>query len=155
MKTRIVILSLIIVFFIASLAFAETAKVITRENAIRNDCRFFSPVKAKVKHNDELEIISQAGDWFRVKFGNVKGCIHKSAIEKKEFSLTGLFGTKTRDTSGDEVALAGKGFNPQVESSYKKKHPELDFTMVDRIEGYTVPEKKLESFMREGGLKLP
>lgn len=154
MKLRRFIVIIILVL-IPTLCIAETAKVITKENAIRTDCRFFSVVKSKIKYNDEVEILSQSGDWFKVIFGNVKGCIHKSAIKKNEFSLTGLMGTGTRSTSSDEVALAGKGFNPQVESSYKQKHPDLNFTLVDEIEGYSLSEIQLKNFLTEGGLKLP
>ncbi|GBD98604.1 hypothetical protein BMS3Abin07_00628 [bacterium BMS3Abin07] len=155
MVKKIVVINLLSFLFLISAAYAETANVITRENAIRKECRFFSPIKAIVKYNDELQIISQEGDWFHVKFGNIAGCIHKSAIRKKSFSLSGLLGTEARAASSNEVALAGKGFNPQVESSYKQKHPELDFRTVDRIENYNVPGDKLKAFIKSGGLKLP
>ncbi len=155
MQRKALIIVLFGLFLIPAVVSAEMAKVITKENAIRKDCKFFSSVKAKVKYEDDLEILSQEGDWFKVKFGKTKGCIHKSAIEKKEFSLAGLLGSSSEDTSSDEVALAGKGFNPQVESSYKKKHPDLNFGLVDEIEGYTVSDKRLKSFIKKGGLTLP
>ena len=155
MKKKVLIITLLGLVLIPAVVSAEKAKVITKENAIRKDCKFFSTVKTKVKYEDDLEIISQEGDWFKVKFGKTKGCIHKSAIEKKKFSLTGLLGSGSEDTSSDEVALAGKGFNPQVESSYKKKHPDLNFGLVDEIESYTVSDKRLKNFIKKGGLTLP
>jgi hypothetical protein len=154
MKRKFLTITILGLILIPAMVSAETANVITKENAIRKDCKFFSPVRAKVKYEDELEILSRKGDWFLVKFGRTKGCIHKSAIEKKEFSLSGLLGSGG-DASSDEVALAGKGFNPQVESSYKKKHPDLNFGLVDEIEGYTVLDEKLKNFIKKGGLKLP
>lgn len=155
MSIRIYITSLLIVVFSSVFAYAETARVITKENAVREECKFFSPVKAKVKYNDSIEIISKEGDWFRVKFKGVKGCIHKSAIEEKTFRFTGLSGSQAHPASGDEVSLAGKGFNPQVESSYKSKHPELDFKTVDRIGEYKITEEGIKSFIKNGGLNLP
>lgn len=147
--------AMLICLFTALPAFGETGSVITKENAIREDCKFFSPVKAKVQYGDSLEIDSKEGDWLRVRHGDAKGCIHKSAVEEKRFSLPDLSGSSKRQATSDEVALAGKGFNPQVEDSYKKKYPELDFNAVNGIEQYDVPEQDIRSFIEQGGLNLP
>ena len=136
---------------------ADTATVITKENAIRESCRFFSPVKMTVHYGDALEVVSQEGDWFQVKFRGAQGCIHKSAISKKSFSLSELniTGSQKQSTSGQEVALAGKGFNPQVEAAYRNQNPRLNFGEVDSIESYKVSENKLREFIRSGKLNLP
>jgi hypothetical protein len=69
-------------------------------------------------------------------------------------NLPGLItGTPVKETSSDEVALAGKGFTPEVESSYRDKHPEMNFAEVDRIEGFKVDPAKLQAFIKEGELK--
>ncbi len=154
MKTRIYLISLII-FIAPLLASAETARVITKENAIRQECRFFSPVRAQVKYDDQLTILAKEGDWYRVSFKGVRGCIHKSAIQERRFELTGVRGTQGQPASKDEVSLAGKGFNPQVENSFKNKNPQLNFSLVDRIEEYTVSEENLRMFIKDGGLVLP
>lgn len=154
MKNRHISIILLLFLLIPSLAFADKLKVVTRENAIRKDCKFFSPVRTKVKYDDVIDLVSQSGDWYKVKYGNVKGCIHKSAVEVKKFKLAGLLGKKT-EASTDEVALAGKGFNPQVESAYKGKHPELDFELVDKIEELDVPQEQLVDFIKKGKLNLP
>lgn len=133
---------------------AETITVVTKQNAIRQDCKFFSHVKKIVNYNDALEVVSQEGDWYQVKFGTTQGCIHKSAVEKKSFSLTKLVGSDKESTSGEEVALAGKGFNPQVEAAYKRQNPELNFGAVDKIEGYKVSESALIKFIESGKLNL-
>ncbi len=58
-----------------------------------------------------------------------------------------------KQTSSDEVALAGKGFTPEVENSYRAKHPEMNFALVDRIESFRVAPAKLQAFIKEGDLK--
>jgi hypothetical protein len=69
-------------------------------------------------------------------------------------NLPGLFtGTPAKQTSSDEVALAGKGFTPEVESGYRAKHPEMDFAQVDKIEGFKVEPAALQAFIKEGDLK--
>ncbi len=68
-------------------------------------------------------------------------------------SLPGLItGTPVKQTSSDEVALAGKGFTPEVESGYRSKHPEMDFAQVDKIEGFKVDPATLQAFIKEGDL---
>jgi hypothetical protein len=142
--------------FMPVLACAETATVIVKENAIRESCKFFAPVKVSVHAGNVLEILSQNGDWFQVRFNNIQGCIHKSAIEKKSVSLTDkLLGPQKPSVTGDEVALAGKGFNPQVEEAYKKKNPGMNYAAVNNLEGYKIPENKVQEFAAGGKLNLP
>ena len=69
-------------------------------------------------------------------------------------NLPGLItGTPVKQTSSDEVALAGKGFTPEVESGYRAKHPEVDFAQVDKVESYKVDPATLQAFLKEGDLK--
>jgi purine-binding chemotaxis protein CheW len=44
--------------------------------------------------------------------------------------------------------LAGKGFTPEVESSYRSKHPEMNFAQVDQIEGFKVDPASLQTFIK-------
>jgi hypothetical protein len=155
MSIRPLFINFFIVLAASTSVHAETATVITKENAIRESCRFFSPVKTTVHYNDALEVISREGDWLHVKFRGVEGCIHKSAIQKKSISLSNIVGSKKQSTSGEEVTLAGKGFNPQVEAAYKTKNPSLNFGAVDGIESYRIPESKLRDFILNGKLNLP
>ena len=67
----------------------------------------------------------------------------------------GISGSQGGSPTDDEVALAGKGFNKQIEQSYSSKNPGLDFRTVDRIGQYRVPENELVNFIRWGDLKLP
>lgn len=134
---------------------AETAQVITRENAIRSDARFFAPVKTTVRYNDTVTILAKKGDWVQVRFKGTEGYLHKSALKGKSFGLGSLGSSNAGKASSDEVALAGKGFNPQVEASYRKGHPEVDFTVVDKVEKTQVTDRELEKFITTGGLNTP
>lgn len=149
------IIALFILIAASTSLSAETVTVITRQNAIRTSCKFFSPVKATVNYNDVLEVVSKDGDWFQVTFRGVQGCIHKSAVQKKSLSLSKLTGSQAKGASGDEVALAGKGFNPQVEAAYKSRNPELNFGAVDRVESYKISDGELMQFIQKGELRLP
>jgi len=71
-----------------------------------------------------------------------------------QLTLPGLLtGTPVKQSSSDEVALAGKGFTPEVETGYRSKHPEMDFAQVDKIESFKVDPATLQAFIKEGDLK--
>ncbi|MCG6553001.1 MAG: hypothetical protein L7F77_11800 [Candidatus Magnetominusculus sp. LBB02] len=149
MKRRFAIIAFLLL--VPAAVFGETMHVITKENAVRAECNFFSAVTAAVKYADALEIVSTKGDWYQVKFNGKSGCIHKSALDKTAVNLA-KSDKGGHTASSDEVSLAGKGFNPQVEDAYKKKHPELDFNQVTKVEGYTVSAEKVGVFIKDGGL---
>jgi hypothetical protein len=94
-----------------------------------------------------------------VEYQGKTGWINRQAFGKPQvassgFSLPGLLtGKPVKETSSDEVALAGKGFTPEVESGYRAKHPEMNFAMVDKIETFKVDPATLQTFIKEGDLK--
>jgi hypothetical protein len=151
---RIVIFSIILVFIAVSVL-ADTVTVITKDNSIREYAKFFAPVKANVRYNDRLEVLSTEGDWYKVRYGASVGYIRKSAVEKRVAGLSGSSPGKRSSVSESEAALAGKGFNPQVEASYKQQHPEMKFYLVDSIERYIVPDREVAQFITNGGLRQP
>jgi len=54
--------------------------------------------------------------------------------------------------SEDELTLAGKGFNAQVEKEYRQRNSDLDYRAIDRMEGLTVTSAEVQRFLREGNL---
>lgn len=152
---RSIAIILFVIFSAGLLHAAETVRVITRENAVRKQCRFFAPVAAKVRYNDPLTLLSRNGDWYTVSFRGVSGCIHKSAVTTGSYSLSGGLGGRGGGASADEVSLAGKGFNPQVEAVYKGRHPELSFRSVDDVENCQATQEAFQAFLTKGGLTTP
>ncbi|MHB8882310.1 MAG: hypothetical protein ACYC69_12485 [Thermodesulfovibrionales bacterium] len=155
MKSLRAILPVLLVLLPVAVSSADQARIITKENALREDCRFFSPVKKKVHLNDLIEITSKEGDWLRAKHKGTAGCIHKSAVDEKNLDISGVSGSRSHTASGSEVALAGKGFNPQVERSFREKHPDLDFKAVDAIEASRPPDGSIRKFISSGALNRP
>ncbi len=154
MKKPVLAAAVVLTLFAAAAASAETLRIVTRENALRQECRFFAPVILMVSYGSPLEVVSREGDWIWVKFKNTKGCVHKTAVTEQRISPAGTAAVGG-GTSAEEVALASKGFTPEVEQSYRAKYPELNFQLVDRIESYRLPESVFMKFVREGGLRQP
>ena len=55
--------------------------------------------------------------------------------------------------SGDELALAGKGFNADVEAKFKAEHADIDFSWVDKMSKMSATTSQLAEFAKAGGLK--
>ena len=151
-KTLIILVGLCLV---ASVAVAATVKVITQEAVIRKDKRFFAPALVRAPFGAALEELGKEGDWFRVNYQGQEGWIHKSAIQEQKFQLSSLAGGQADEASRDEVALAGKGFNPEVEKAFRDKNPKMRYDLVNQVQAYRVEEQKLQAFIRAGNLREP
>jgi hypothetical protein len=136
---------------------AEALKVTQPNQSMFPDPDFASPPIAAVPVGSEVNVLHQAGDWYKVESAGKEGWMHRQSFptaQPGKFNLGSLlFGAPAKQAKSDEVALAGKGFNPEVESSYRQKHPEANFAKVDRVEGNRVEPARLQTFIQEGELK--
>jgi hypothetical protein len=152
------VLGLALVFLVPGLGWGEVLKVTQPNQALYPDPDFGSTPVAPVPVGAEVNVERQAGDWYKVEYQGKTGWINRQAFPAPQagakMSLPGLlFGAPVKQTSSDEVALAGKGFTPEVESGYRAKHPEMNFAQVDKIEGFKVAPAALQAFIKEGDLK--
>jgi uncharacterized protein YgiM (DUF1202 family) len=130
---------------------AETLKVRVKSTKLRSSPKFYAGSVASLQFGESLEKITAQGDWIQAKTTTgTTGWIHSSAVTVPKFSLT-AGKTAQEETTADEVALAGKGFNQQVEEEYRK-NSDLDYTWVDRMAQIQVTEAEMERFFREGKL---
>jgi hypothetical protein len=143
------------VLLVASVATAASVKVITQQAVIRKDKRFFAPPVVAVPYGEVLQELSREGDWLRVQYRANQGWIHVSAVQEQKVELSSLMKSKAKETSQDEVALAGKGFTPEVEKAFRAKNPQMKYDLVDRIEAYRVSMEEVQLFVRDGWLREP
>ena len=139
-------------------ALGETMKVTQPNQSLYPDPDFAGTPIAAVPVGAEVAVLQQTGDWYKVEYEGKSGWLNRQAFPApatgSKFGLPGmLFGAPVKETSSDEAALAGKGFTPEVESSYRQKHPEMKFAEVDKVEANRVDPAKLQAFIQEGGLK--
>jgi uncharacterized protein YgiM (DUF1202 family) len=152
------VLGLALLLLVPATAWGEVLKVTQPNQSLYPDPDFASTPVAPVPVGAALNVESQAGDWYKVEYQGQTGWINRQAFPApstgSKFNLPGLlFGTPVKQTSSDEVALAGKGFTPEVENSYRSKHPEMNFAQVDKVESYRVAPSTLQAFIKEGDLK--
>ena len=123
-----------------------------RNGQLRSAPGYFSRVVTKLDYASRVTVLKKQGDWIKVETANggPSGWLHKSALTKKHLKLSAGSQDISNTVSTDEQALAGKGFNSDVEAQFKKENKNIDFTWVDKMEKIKIPPKKLEKFLDEG-----
>ena len=131
----------------------DTLTVTRKTTKLRAQKRSFAPAVADLKEGDKLAFVQKDGAWLSAKLGKVSGFVHESDVSKNaDVRLSGQGVRETYSTS--ETSAARKGFNPQVEKSYRQDNPNLEraFQRVDALQAREVPEAELRAFLTAGRL---
>jgi hypothetical protein len=141
--------------FLAVSAFAQIAKgnsawVSAKTVAVKSSTGFFASKRGNLAYGDQVSVLQVNGKWAEVRSSNgaVSGWIATTSLSAKRIVATG----SGSGASANEVALAGKGFNQEVENAYKADGA-LNYADVDRTEAITVDEDTLLKFINDGHLK--
>lgn len=137
----------------AAVLLAETLVIKVQTTSLRREPKFYAASVATLRQGETLERISAEGAWIQARNNaGVTGWVHESAVEARKFKLAAMDkGLKTQATAG-EVALAGKGFNKQVEDSYKARHSGADYNAVERMLKIKVSPEAVLAFLKKGRL---
>ena len=125
-----------------------------QDGKLRADPSFLGKIIGAVAYGESVTVIRQQDPWLFVstQTGQLTGWIHSSALTEKEIVLRAGDANVQKTASQREIALAGKGFNPEVEKEYKKRNPNLDFEEIDRMERIIVSDEEIRQFMKDGNL---
>ena len=118
------------------------------------DQRFFSSPVIRAPYGSVLEEKGRSGLAAR-ELPRREGRIHKSAVQEQKFEATSLASGRAQESSKDEIALAGKGFLPEVEKAFREKNPNMRYDQVNKVQNFNPDEQRIQSFIRAGGLKEP
>ena len=113
---------------------------------------FLAKIVARLSYGERVEMLESKGAWVRVGLitADTEGWMHGSALTKKTIILRPGAEDVSLAASSDEIALAGKGFNRQVEGEFRTRNPDIDFSWIDRMERMSVtPEQMREIGIRE------
>ncbi len=157
MKGRSVLTTFLLVLLLASaaaLAATKAMSVQVRKGELRATPGFLGKIVATLSYGDRVEVLEQRKPWIRVSPAGktVAGWMHSSALSEKRIVLKAGARDTQAAASGGELALAGKGFNADVEAEFKAKNRNLDFSAIDRMQATEVSQDRILSFLREGGL---
>jgi uncharacterized protein YgiM (DUF1202 family) len=137
------------------ISLAQTFKVVQSKQQFYADPNFSANSLGSIPGGTEVQIVQQSGEWYQVEYQGQQGWLPQQAFPgAKKFDLSAVLkGKAVQESKTDEVALAGKGFTPEVEANYRQKHPNLNYAQVDQVEKFEVNPGELQTFIREGGLQ--
>ena len=136
-----------------ALEVGERVGISVRETSLRSTAGFLSRTTATLSYLDEVVVQSIQGDWLQVKVADTgaTGWIHSSSVAgTSELQLSGSR-SERGGASNREIALAGRGFNEQVEEQIKTDQ-DLDFTIVDEMETFILAPDETVEFLVAAGL---
>ena len=149
------ILLLGVFLLLASTAGAEELTVQVRNGQLRQSPSFLGKIVAEVSYGDTVRVMAERGGWVQVRGGGKLGWIHTSALTDEELELAAGDKDAASAASSDELALAGKGFNSDVEAEFKARNEDIDFTWVDRIEKIIITPEQMRAFLDYGEVTPP
>jgi uncharacterized protein YraI len=130
---------------------AQVMNVQVRDGHVRSTPSFLGKILGSLSYGQRVAVTGASGDWSEVSFAGSKGWIHSSALTNANLALRSGSGQAPTGVSGQEMALAGKGFNAQVERQYRQSHGG-DFASVDLMERNAMQTERLMAFLKEGGV---
>ncbi len=121
---------------------------------VRSSPSFLGKIVAQLKYGDQVAVQNVKGSWYLIDRpeGSTDGWMHSSALSVKKIVLNPGASDVAQAASSDEITLAGKGFNQQVENDFKSKNPQVDFTGINKMEKMTVSQNQIQAFIKEGQL---
>jgi hypothetical protein len=132
----------------------KAMSVQVKQGQVRATPSFLGKVVVTLVYGDRVETLEEKDGWIRIVPPGKKaqGWMHSSALSNKRIVLKA--GTKEADVAAStgELALAGKGFNADVEAAFKAGNRDIDFTWIDRMQNMNVPPGKIFAFVQEGKL---
>lgn len=142
----------ILLLALHSQAVASIMSVQVREGELRNRASFLGAVVAVLPYGEEVKVQREQGPWRYVEWQDETGWIHQTALTRERIAWQ----AGERDLGGaatqDELALAGRGFNAEVEGEFRRQFEDIDFRWVDFMGTLRKSSDALVAFLREGQL---
>lgn len=141
----------VFLFVFTSLAADKEMSVQTREARLKSEPTPFSTVVGKANLADRVTVMEEKGIWskVRVQSSGKTGWLPTRSLTKKKLQLEAASVEKTSASSG-EMALATKGFTPEVEKAFKKQNSKISFEWVDKMESVSFPFDEKKAFLEKG-----
>jgi hypothetical protein len=150
-------LGLAVVLIAGTLAWAaETMSVQVKQGRIYAKPNFLSKLQGTLPYGAKLKVEGEEGAWRQVSAKGLQGWMHVSALTENDINLQAGSRRAASGASSEEMTLAGKGFNKQVEAKYKATNKGLNYAAVNKMEkSYPVSVAQIKKFLRTGGLHAP
>lgn len=150
---RCTLLAILLVLAAGAVSAQRTMSVTVKEVEIRSSPSFLGAIVARLSYGDNVRVRKEQGSWVEVDIPDSRdtGWIHSSALERKRIVFGASTDAVATEATSGEIALAGKGFNKEVEEKFIEE-TDLDFSRIDRMEALIIPFEDISDFLSEGGL---
>ena len=130
----------------------KSLKIQVREIQVKSAPNYLASSVGTLGYGAPVSIEGEDGNWYRIV--SPAGFIPKNSTGKSAANVESGQRYAATGVTHDETALAGKGFNPQVEGQYKRSDASLAaaYQTVDRVEAIRVSDGELSSFITQGKL---
>jgi len=149
-----IIIAFCMALFITGMVSAQVSRggtlyVAIRTVTLKSSTGFFASNRGTLNYGDRVTVIQVSGRFVEVRSAtniNLTGWTASANLTTRQ-----VVSGNTSTASAREVALAGKGFNQEVENAYMAQG-NLNYEDVDTVEQITVSEADLRQFLEEGRL---
>ena len=128
-----------------------TMYVATQTLELKSSNGFFASATGTLEYGVQVSVLQISGDWAEVR--SAAGPSASGWTKTANLSAKRIVSGDTTSATAREVALAGKGFNQEIENAYKAKGA-LNYADVDKTEAQQVPAEELYNFLVEGRLAI-
>ncbi|MDR2363181.1 MAG: SH3 domain-containing protein [Spirochaetaceae bacterium] len=127
----------------------KTMYISTKTAQIKSSTGFFARTRGTLAYGDPVTVLREQGAWVEIRSASqsVSGWMKSAGLTARRITA----GSGSTSTSANELALAGKGFNEEVEKSYQDGNG-LDYSAVNAMEALEISEEDLYVFLEEGHL---
>jgi uncharacterized protein YgiM (DUF1202 family) len=148
------IVALCLGLLVCGLAAAQVAKggtlyAAAKKVTLKSSTWFFAGTKGTLNYGDRVTVLQVNGKWVEVR--SASNASLTGWTESSNLSVKQVVAGSASSVTAKEQALAGKGFNQEVENAYKAKG-NLNYADVDKTEAITVSDADLLKFLEEGRL---
>ena len=154
MKKTILIfcLALFITGFVAAqVSSGGTLYVAIKSVSLKSSTGIFAGTRGTLNYGDRVTVLQVSG-----RFVEIRSTANPSLsgwTPSANLSVRQIVSGNTSMATASEVALAGKGFNQEVEDSYRRQG-NLNYAVVDSVEAISVSETDLRRFLEDGRLSM-
>jgi hypothetical protein len=130
----------------------DRAWVSAKTLALKASTSAFASSTANLNYGAQVNVLGVSGNWIQVEASTnakLSGWASASSFTTKKITAANSTGA-----TASEIALAGKGFNEEVENAYAAQEgSKVDYSEVDKVEANTVQSSQLKDFINQGHLK--
>jgi SH3-like domain-containing protein len=127
----------------------KTMYVTAKTIEVKSSTAFFADTQGSLAYGTPVSVLQEYGKWVQIRSAEppeISGWVTAASLTSKRIIVSSV-----TSASADEIALAGKGFNQEVENAYRQNGA-LNYEAIDAMEAIRIPNRQLFSFLQEGRL---